>query len=45
LPNLGGGEGIVQTFFPNLNDTEMTALHTSAQVVHSVIEQLKEQSA
>jgi L-lactate dehydrogenase len=41
LPNLVGGEGIIQTFFPNLNAKEMDALRASAQVVHSVIEQLK----
>jgi L-lactate dehydrogenase len=41
LPNLVGGEGIIQTFFPNLNANEMDALRASAQVVHSVIEQLK----
>jgi len=41
LPNLVGGEGIIQTFFPNLNANEMDALRASAQVVHAVIEQLK----
>ena len=40
LPNLVGGEGIIQTFFPNLNQAETAALHASAQVVRSVIEQL-----
>ena len=40
LPNLVGGEGIIQTFFPNLSAEETTALQTSAQVVHSVIEKL-----
>ena len=40
LPNLVGGEGIIQTFFPNLNETETAALQASAQVVGSVIEQL-----
>jgi L-lactate dehydrogenase len=40
LPNLVGGEGIVQTFFPNLNETETVALRASAQVVRSVIDQL-----
>jgi len=44
LPNLVGGEGIIQTFFPSLNESETTALHASAQVVHSVIEQLNQQS-
>jgi len=44
LPNLVGGEGIIQTFFPNLNEAETTALRASAQVVHSVIEQLSQQS-
>jgi L-lactate dehydrogenase len=45
LPNLVGGEGIIQTFFPNLNASETAALHASAQVVGSVIEQLDLQSA
>ncbi|MEW6401629.1 MAG: L-lactate dehydrogenase [Chloroflexota bacterium] len=40
LPNLVGGEGIIQTFFPKLNKTETEALRTSAQVVRSAIEQL-----
>lgn len=44
LPNLVGGEGIVQTFFPNLNETETKALRASAQVVGSVIQQLDLQS-
>jgi L-lactate dehydrogenase len=42
LPNLVGGEGIIQTFFPNLSEAEMESLHNSAQVVRSVIEQLQE---
>jgi L-lactate dehydrogenase len=40
LPNLVGGEGIIQTFFPSLNEAETTALHASAQVVRSVIDEL-----
>jgi L-lactate dehydrogenase len=40
LPNLVGGEGIIQTFFPNLNEAETQALHNSAQVVRSVIDKL-----
>jgi L-lactate dehydrogenase len=40
LPNLVGGEGIIQTFFPKLNETETAALRASAQVVRSVIEEL-----
>lgn len=40
LPNLVGGEGIIQTFFPNLNETETEALGNSARVVRSVIDQL-----
>lgn len=40
LPNLVGGEGIIQTFFPNLNEVETTALQASAQVVRSVIDKL-----
>lgn len=41
LPNLVGGEGIIQTFFPKLNEAETSALHASAQVVRSVIGELK----
>jgi len=44
LPNLIGGEGIIQTFFPNLNAAETAALRSSAEVVHSVIEQLNQQA-
>jgi L-lactate dehydrogenase len=40
LPNLVGGEGIRKTFFPNLSESETTALRSSAQVVRSVIEAL-----
>jgi L-lactate dehydrogenase len=40
LPNLVGGEGIIQTFFPKLNEAETDALRSSAQVVRSVIEKL-----
>ena len=40
LPNLIGGEGIIQTFFPNLNPIETGALRASAHVVRSAIEQL-----
>lgn len=41
LPNLIGGEGIIQTFYPNLSPQEMDALRTSAQVVRSAIDALK----
>jgi L-lactate dehydrogenase len=41
LPNLVGGDGIIQTFFPNLNPKETEALHASAQVVRSVIDELR----
>jgi len=41
LPNLVGGEGIIKTFFPNLNENEKDALRASAQVVRSVIDNLK----
>lgn len=44
LPNLVGGDGIIQTFFPNLNEAETAALHASAQVVRSVIEELNQKS-
>jgi L-lactate dehydrogenase len=40
LPNLVGGEGIIQTFLPNLSETETEALRASAQVVRSVIDEL-----
>lgn len=40
LPNLVGGDGVIQTFFPNLNESETEALHASAQVVRSVIDKL-----
>jgi len=40
LPNLVGGEGILQTFFPKVNEGETTALRASAQVVRSVIDKL-----
>lgn len=41
LPNLVGGEGIIQTFFPKLNEAETAALRASAQVVRSVTGELK----
>jgi L-lactate dehydrogenase len=40
LPNLVGGEGIIQTFYPQLSEEETAALRNSAQVVRSVIDQL-----
>jgi L-lactate dehydrogenase len=40
LPNLVGGEGIIKTFFPTLNEAETTALRASAQVIRSVIDEL-----
>src|SRR5512145_166514 len=39
LPNLVGGEGIIKTFFPNLNETETVALRASAEVVRLVIDE------
>ena len=41
LPNLVGGDGILRTFSPNLNEAETAALRASSQVVRSVIDQLK----
>jgi L-lactate dehydrogenase len=41
LPNLVGGEGIIQTFFPKLNEKETNALHLSAQVIRTLIAELK----
>lgn len=45
LPNLLGGEGIIQTFFPNLDEAETTALHASAAVVRAVIDELNQKTA
>jgi L-lactate dehydrogenase len=42
LPNLVGGDGIIQTFFPSLNETETAALRASAQLVRSVIDELNQ---
>lgn len=41
LPNLVGGEGIIQTFFPTLSEGETIGLRASAQVVRNVIAELK----
>jgi L-lactate dehydrogenase len=41
LPNLVGGEGIIKTFFSNLNEKETELLHASARVVRSVIDELE----
>src|SRR5512138_3611947 len=38
LPNLVGGEGIIQTFFPSLSEAETAALQASAKIVRSVID-------
>jgi L-lactate dehydrogenase len=40
LPNLVGGDGVIQTFFPTLNETETRALQASAKIVRSVIDSL-----
>jgi L-lactate dehydrogenase len=40
LPNLVGGDGIITTFFPGLNETEAEALRASARIVRSAIEEL-----
>jgi L-lactate dehydrogenase len=40
LPNLVGGEGIIQTFFPKLSEEETAALRASAHVVRSVIDKI-----
>ena len=42
LPNLVGGEGIIKTFFPQLNEKETELLGASARVVRSVIDQLEQ---
>jgi L-lactate dehydrogenase len=44
LPNLVGGEGIITSLVPNLNEAETVALRASAQVVRSVIDELNQQS-
>jgi len=44
LPNLVGGEGIIRTFFPTLNEKETGMLQASAQIVHSVIAQLDQKA-
>jgi len=44
LPNLVGGEGIIRTFFPTLNEKETGELQASAQIVHSVIAQLDQEA-
>lgn len=41
LPNLVGGEGIIETFYPNLIKSEAKALNASASLVRSVIDKLK----
>lgn len=41
LPNLVGGDGIIQTFFPDLISSELDALNSSARIVRSVIDELK----
>jgi L-lactate dehydrogenase len=40
LPNLVGGEGIIQTFFPRLTEEENAALRASAEIVRSVIDKI-----
>jgi len=40
MPNLVGGEGILKTFIPRLNEVETNALRASAGVVRSVIDKL-----
>jgi L-lactate dehydrogenase len=40
LPNLVGGEGIIQTFFPKLTEEENAALRGSAEIVRSVIDKI-----
>jgi L-lactate dehydrogenase len=40
LPNLVGGDGVIQTFYPKLTEEETSALRKSAQTIRSVIDQL-----
>jgi L-lactate dehydrogenase len=41
LPQLVGGDGILDTYMPPLSDAEMDALHQSASVIRRAIDSLK----
>lgn len=41
LPNLVGGQGIVTTFYPNLDQNEFKALKSSARVIRDVLDGLE----
>jgi L-lactate dehydrogenase len=40
LPRLLGGQGILDTLYPNLNNEEQAGLHHSAQIIRDYIDQL-----
>ena len=40
VPNLIGGEGLMDTFYPHLNEQEQSALRKSAQLLKDVTNQL-----
>jgi L-lactate dehydrogenase len=40
VPNLIGGEGLMDTFYPHLNEQEQSALRKSAQLIKDVTNQL-----
>jgi L-lactate dehydrogenase len=41
LPNLVGGQGILTTFYPQLNEVEQKALKSSAQVIRDALDGLE----
>ncbi|HEX6305090.1 MAG TPA: L-lactate dehydrogenase [Anaerolineales bacterium] len=43
LPNLVGGQGIVTTFYPDLNDKEHMALKNSAEVIRDALDGLEKE--
>lgn len=43
LPNLVGGQGIVTTFYPNLDQNEYEALKSSAQVIRDALDGLEKE--
>lgn len=40
VPNLIGGEGLLDTFYPHLNEAEQSALRKSAQLIKDVTDQI-----
>jgi L-lactate dehydrogenase len=41
LPNLVGGQGIITTFHPKLNENEQRALHRSARIIRDALDELE----